>query len=1360
MRKILFNVLQLLAIAFVAAQSTITLWTFDSEIPDNNQSTGTINPRLGNGTLTLVGGVTSSFTTGYPNATGDNSRLNTTTYGSLGSQPKTRGVQFTVSTANFRDIAISFWIRHSNTSANTVTVQYSTDGINFNDFVTFPPVTSGDTWYKRIVNLSSIETVNNNPNFSFRVVSDHDPNVGDFKASNPTSNYSSGGTLGFDSVMVSGIRFYRLQVLHTSDMEAGLLAVQAAPNAAAIFDTLEKTFPNTLKLSGGDNYIPSPFLNASTDPSVRTALRNANKAIFSKLGVHPDSSNFIRENYARADLTFMHAIGYHASAVGNHEFDLGPAVFADAVRIEVSGSELRWMGAQFPYLTSNLDFSNEPSLSNLFTNTIRNANDYATNPAVARNAPFKAKIAPATFIELGGERIGIVGATTQVLESITTVGGVRVKGSKTNNMDELATYIQPQIDSLINIHGCNKIILLSHLQQIAFEKTLIGKLKGVDIVVAAGSHTLQADGNDVLRAGDVPKEKYPFITKDKDGNDALVVSTDGEWKYVGRLVVDFDEQGKIILSSLDTTICGAYATDDDGVQRVYGSNIAKAFSENSKGKICKDLANAIQNVILVQDGNIFGKTSVFLEGRRTFVRQQETNLGNLTAEANLWYAKKYDPSVKVSIKNGGGIRSAIGEVRVDGSTNLVQLLPPQANPAANKQTGDISQLDILNSLRFNNGLTLVTVTAAQLKEVIEHGVSAWTTTATPGQFPQVAGIRFRFDPKKPANHRVTELMIVDSAGNILDVVVQRGSIMGNPDRLIRVVSLNFLVDQSGAGPRGGDGYPFNIWVLENPTRANKVSLTSTSQTGNATFAFDGTEQDALAEYLYALHRTTPYSKKDTSFSGDYVIQNLNYHSDFFASNERKVIYTTNEGVKVINGGFGSDMSLVPGKVDEFYLLTDRGPNADSAGVAGKKIFSNPDFAPQILKFRIKGDSIEKVGERVLLKRADGTLLTGLPNPPGYGSTGEIAYDLNFNRLDPDVEGIDPEGLVALPDGTFWVSDEYGPHLVHFDAMGKTIERVNPFGSGRGGRRLPAVLARRWPNRGMEGLTITPSGTLVGIMQSRLYNPSNALATNLRLTRIVMFDTATAETKQYIYMQEINNGSNSGIVAISDTTFLVIERDQNFQGGSPAATLKRIYKINIAEATDVSDPADGPNGLLIGGKTLEQLSNTELDNNNIKPVKKTLVADLLVDIPYYPHDKLEGLAIINDSTIVVINDDDFAAEANSVGSYNQKRLRLNGVIDNNTLYFIKLRSKLNNLGNRVLSFETPKASGFNQNKLVAYPNPAFDDVILNKHIDGVLYDNMGLEVMKIHQSNKFNVKSLNPGIYLLKTDKESVKLIVK
>ncbi|MFQ3575177.1 MAG: esterase-like activity of phytase family protein [Cytophagales bacterium] len=1358
MKKLLLTQLLLLLTMLAHAQTTIALWTFEGDVT---------TPAEGNGTISLIGGTTSTFAAGN----GGGRAFNTTTYEpATGGVERIRGVEFKVNTTGLKNIKLSFDIRHSNTSSNTIVVQYSTNnGQSFTDYKAIGPVPAGDAWYSRTVDFSEPCECNNlelenNANAIIRVVQSFDYTVNPpvFRAATSTSNYSPTGTMRFDNVKIEGVKNFTLQLLHTSDMEAGLLAINAAPNAAAIIDSLEDTYPNTLKLSGGDNYIPSPFLNASSDPVIRTPIRNANKAIFSKLGVNPDSSNFLRENYARADLSFMHAIGYHASAVGNHEFDLGPAVFSDAIRIELSGTELRWMGAQFPYLSCNLDYSGESALNPHFTNTIRNAADYATTPATARNAAFRAKLAPATFVEIGGERIGIVGATTQVLETISSTGGVRVKGSKTNNMTELATFIQPFINDLISVHGCNKIILLSHLQQIAFEKELVGLLSGVDIIVAAGSHTLQADDNDVLRAGDTKRDEYPTITKDKDGNDALIVCTDGEWKYVGRLVVDFDPQGKLVLSSLNNAINGAYATDDAGVARVYGSNISNAFAANSKGKICKDLADAIQNVITAQDGNIFGKTAVFMEGRRVAVRQQETNFGSLSAEANLWYAKKVDPTVMVSIKNGGGIRSAIGEVKVDGATNITQLLPPQANPLANKQTGDVSQLDILNSLRFNNGLTLVTVTAAQLREVVEHGVSAWTATATPGQFPQVAGIRFRFDPSRPANNRVRELMIVDSVGTVLDVVVQRGQVVGDPNRLIRVVSLNFLVDQSGAGPRGGDNYPFNIWVLENPTRANKVSITKANndpKTGNATFANDGSEQDAFAEFMYAKYKDTPYAKRDTTPAGDFTIQNLRFHSDFFNSSAREVMFTTNTGVKVTNGGFGSGMTNVPGKLDEFYILTDRGPNADSAGVAGKKVFSNPSFAPQIGKFKLKGDSITLL-EKITLKRANGTPLTGLPNPVGFGSTGEIAYDLDFNLLSPDQEGIDTEGLVALPDGTFWVSDEYGPHIVHLDAMGRTIERINPFGNGRGGRKIPTVFAKRWANRGMEGLTITPSGMLVGIMQSRLYNPSQALATNTRLTRILMFDTLTGATKQFLYIQEINNGSNSGITAISDTSFLVIERDQNFQGGTPNATVKRIYKINISEATDVSDPADGANGLQVGGKSLEELTVAQLAENNIFPVKKTLMADLLLDMPYYPHDKLEGMAIINDSTIVVINDDDFAVEANSSGSYNQKKLRLNGVVDNNVLYYVKLRSKITNIGGKVTSLDNEQATGFHKSSLMAYPNPATDEVILNKTVTGTLFDVLGNQVMKINNSNKFNVQHLKQGVYVLKAENESLKLVVR
>jgi 2',3'-cyclic-nucleotide 2'-phosphodiesterase (5'-nucleotidase family) len=74
----------------------------------------------------------------------------------------------------------------------------------------------------------------------------------------------------------------------------------------------------------------------------------------------------------------------------------------------------------------------------------------------------------------------------------------------------------------------------------------------------------------------------------------------------------------------------------------------------------RTLCNAIGSVITAKDGNKFGRSNVFLEGRRNFVRTEETNFGNLTSDANLWYAKQYDPQVRISIKNGGGIRSAIG----------------------------------------------------------------------------------------------------------------------------------------------------------------------------------------------------------------------------------------------------------------------------------------------------------------------------------------------------------------------------------------------------------------------------------------------------------------------------------------------------------------------------------------------------------------------------------------------------------------------------------------------------------------------------------------------------------------------------
>ncbi|WP_428660836.1 esterase-like activity of phytase family protein [Runella sp.] len=410
---------------------------------------------------------------------------------------------------------------------------------------------------------------------------------------------------------------------------------------------------------------------------------------------------------------------------------------------------------------------------------------------------------------------------------------------------------------------------------------------------------------------------------------------------------------------------------------------------------------------------------------------------------------------------------------------------------------------------------------------------------------------------------------------------------------------------------------------------------------------------------------------------DHRLINVSYPAYAEAANP-KILSTAANGTVLYNGGFGSAIAADLTDPNVFYLLTDRGPNA--AGVAANSIiFGKADFTPQIGKFRLIGDQLI-LEQTILLKNAAGQVLTGLPNPVGQGNTGETALDLNGNPITPSADGLDSEGLVLATDGTFWISDEYGPHIVHFDASGKTIERINPFGSGTGGRTLPKVLARRRPNRGMEGLCITPDGkTLVGLMQSPMYNPTSAAVTGSVVLRVVTFEIATGATKQYVYLME--NASLTGcseIAAISNTSFLALERDGDY-GGNPAkpATFKRIYKFDLAGATEISDPANGDGGKLFGGLTVEQLKDkTGLANAGISPVAKTLVFDLLQGIsPVYPHDKAEGVAILGSNRLAISNDDDFGVVDNGQNSFMTKILPSTGKVDLNRIYFVTLPAPL-------------------------------------------------------------------------------------
>ena len=355
------------------------------------------------------------------------------------------------------------------------------------------------------------------------------------------------------------------------------------------------------------------------------------------------------------------------------------------------------------------------------------------------------------------------------------------------------------------------------------------------------------------------------------------------------------------------------------------------------------------------------------------------------------------------------------------------------------------------------------------------------------------------------------------------------------------------------------------------------------------------------------------------------------------------------GVPVRHGGFGSGISRGPDGY--LYILTDRGPNYDFAEET--KAFPAPDVGPTVGVFE-RRDTALVLLKTIRLRNLDGSLITGLPNPPGPGSTGETAVSPDGTRLNADPNGLDTEGIHVLRDSTFWVADEYGPSLVHFDAGGRAIERVSP--SGPGGRVLPAVLAKRRPNYGFEGLTGDETGRLiVAIVQAPLDNPPAEGRESIHV-RIVVFDTQAGSTRQFLYPLDAPGYFATDIAWLSPTRFLVLERDVGFPGGDPPGTQKKVFAVDLSEATDVS-----------------AASTADVAVENLVPVAKSLVVDLLEF--GYPHDKPEGLVVLGRDEIGVVNDDDYSITDGGGGVPAVKRLPLTGAVDANFLWVIRLARPL-------------------------------------------------------------------------------------
>ncbi|KAI0872437.1 esterase-like activity of phytase-domain-containing protein [Hypoxylon argillaceum] len=333
------------------------------------------------------------------------------------------------------------------------------------------------------------------------------------------------------------------------------------------------------------------------------------------------------------------------------------------------------------------------------------------------------------------------------------------------------------------------------------------------------------------------------------------------------------------------------------------------------------------------------------------------------------------------------------------------------------------------------------------------------------------------------------------------------------------------------------------------------------------------------------------------------------------------------------GGLGSSLHLNKHKwtkhcngsyAGELWLLPDRGWNTEGTLNYNPRVhkfeilftpqpnatISNPS-APNLEFYYI--DSIKFSGPNATLctgldADATGDLsYTGFPNLPISTWIGD-----GFGGDGPGGTGIpiDSEGLYVNEDGTFWVSDEYGPYIYLFNPEGEMLTAIRPpeaivpkrngtdsfsadsppryIDDGGGDDVTPADPdTGRENNHGFEGLSVSADGkSLYVLLQAATVQEGGLDKQTERYTRFLKYDVSNKLAPVYagewivplpLYNDPTAKASKnpkvaaqSEILALDNGQFFVLSRDSNAGNGQDVtqSVYRQIDVFDIASATDI------------------------------------------------------------------------------------------------------------------------------------------------------------------------------------------------
>ncbi|MFU0505422.1 5'-nucleotidase C-terminal domain-containing protein [Pseudaminobacter sp. NGMCC 1.201702] len=354
----------------------------------------------------------------------------------------------------------------------------------------------------------------------------------------------------------------------------------------------------------------------------RKALEGQNVLLLNG-GDNFQGSLFYATYKGAAEAEFLNLMKFDAMTVGNHEFDDGEDALAPF--LDVIG---------FPVLSANVKASAQSKVGN--------------------------RIKPSVVLEVGGQKICIVGAVTADTPEVASPGpNITIE-------DDVKT-ITAEVEKL-KAEGVNKVIALTHVGY-PRDKEMIAKIPGVDVVVGGHSHSLLSN-TDAKAEG-----PYPTMIDNPDGYKVPVTQAASYSKYLGEFKVVFDDGGVVKEASGDPLYLDKSIEPDQAV-------LARI----------KELGAPIEEL----KNKEVSETTAAVDGSRESCRARECEMGNLISDAILERVK--DQGIEIALQNGGGIRASI-------------------------DAGTVTMGEVLTVLPFQNTLATFQLSGKDISASIEAGLS-------------------------------------------------------------------------------------------------------------------------------------------------------------------------------------------------------------------------------------------------------------------------------------------------------------------------------------------------------------------------------------------------------------------------------------------------------------------------------------------------------------------------------------------------------------------------------------------------------------------------------------------------------------